>query len=56
VESSRFCRSISPAGGGCHSDGALLTGLGAVALLSGLTAWEVLRRRRHAQLSSAKES
>jgi hypothetical protein len=46
VSLSRYCHSLSTAGGGCHSDGALIAGLVGVSLLGGLAAWEVQRRRR----------
>jgi hypothetical protein len=55
VSLSRFCRSLSSAGGGCHSDGALVAGVVGVGLLAGLTAWEVQRRRRRLQLSPTEE-
>jgi hypothetical protein len=55
IQKTVFCRSTSPAGGGCNSDGALPAGLIGVSLLGGLAAWEIARRNRLTRRSAREE-
>jgi hypothetical protein len=50
------CVSLGPAGGGCTSGNvAVPIGLGALALVVALFAWDYLRQRRRALLSGGTE-